>query len=307
MSVTEYITNELYRDLSTRNPSRQIGRACLEWASIVAAAALCLTFWNPLVYIITIMWIGCRQHALLILAHDCMHSTFHRNRRFGDLYADLLLLWPIVFSIHSARKIHLAHHANTNKPGDPDWERNRPDRLAHSSGLWATLLMFAGLSNDKKEVAILDWFKNPEAGNKSLGAYSLIRLGYYLLALLLIVYFSLFEEFLLFWIVPWCTWFLVTLRLRGLLEHWGVSNKNSLNNTRSTMTNWFGRWFLIPGNINYHVEHHLYPAIPYFNLPKLQKILLQNKEFEQEAHISYGYFSSVKELFDFPKSQQKSS
>ena len=46
---------------------------------------------------------------------------------------------------------------------------------------------------------------------------------------------------------------------------------NQLHNTRTVESNFFIRWLL--WETNYHCEHHAYPAVPFYNLPKLHTLL----------------------------------
>ena len=41
---------------------------------------------------------------------------------------------------------------------------------------------------------------------------------------------------------------------------------------------------LFPHHVNYHLEHHLYPAVPHYHLPRLHR-LLQDKEALGEAEV----------------------
>ena len=34
-----------------------------------------------------------------------------------------------------------------------------------------------------------------------------------------------------------------------------------------------GRALLFPHHVNYHLEHHLYPAVPHYHLPQLHRLL----------------------------------
>ena len=46
---------------------------------------------------------------------------------------------------------------------------------------------------------------------------------------------------------------------------------NQLHNTRTVESNFIIRWLL--WETNFHCEHHAYPAVPFYNLPKLHKLL----------------------------------
>lgn len=53
-------------------------------------------------------------------------------------------------------------------------------------------------------------------------------------------------------------------------------------------------------NMNYHVEHHMYPAIPYYNLPKLRKAI------ESDMPVApKGLVATWKQIFDTLKHQKK--
>ena len=54
-----------------------------------------------------------------------------------------------------------------------------------------------------------------------------------------------------------------------ILQHaeTAVNSPSILETTRSFHTNWLGRALYM--NMNYHVEHHLYPNVPFFALPTL--------------------------------------
>jgi len=36
-----------------------------------------------------------------------------------------------------------------------------------------------------------------------------------------------------------------------------------------------GRALLFPHHVNYHLEHHLYPAVPHYRLPRLHQLLVE--------------------------------
>lgn len=46
-------------------------------------------------------------------------------------------------------------------------------------------------------------------------------------------------------------------------------------------------------NMNYHVEHHMYPSVPFYNLPHLSALLRQRVPF---SHLSYGYRAAMREI-----------
>jgi fatty acid desaturase len=66
-----------------------------------------------------------------------------------------------------------------------------------------------------------------------------------------------------------CWHFIMT----GLLQHGGLAENvvDHRLNTRTVYMNPVSRW--IYWNMNYHVEHHMFPMVPYYNLPKLHDLI----------------------------------
>lgn len=61
--------------------------------------------------------------------------------------------------------------------------------------------------------------------------------------------------------------------MTGLLQHGGLDENVSdfRLNTRTVYMNPISRFIYL--NMNYHLEHHMFPAVPYYNLPALHEIL----------------------------------
>jgi fatty acid desaturase len=83
------------------------------------------------------------------------------------------------------------------------------------------------------------------------------------------------------WVVPLLTVLQPVLRLRAVFEHGAVDDLGSpltaarTNRTWGSPANWAGRLVLFPHHVNYHLEHHLYPAVPHYHLPAVHRLLLE--------------------------------
>jgi fatty acid desaturase len=66
-----------------------------------------------------------------------------------------------------------------------------------------------------------------------------------------------------------CWHFIMT----GLLQHGGLAENvvDHRLNTRTVYMNPVSRWLY--WNMNYHVEHHMFPMVPYYNLPRLHELI----------------------------------
>ncbi|WP_421748798.1 fatty acid desaturase [Cognatishimia sp.] len=61
--------------------------------------------------------------------------------------------------------------------------------------------------------------------------------------------------------------------LTGVLQHVGLAENVTDHrlNTRTVLMNPFSRFIYL--NMNYHLEHHMFTMVPYYNLPKLHELL----------------------------------
>ncbi len=80
------------------------------------------------------------------------------------------------------------------------------------------------------------------------------------------------------WLVPLLTVLQPILRLRAICEHGAVHDFSSpltaaRTNRGGGLANALGRALLFPHHVNYHLEHHLYPAVPHYRLPRLHRLL----------------------------------
>ena len=82
--------------------------------------------------------------------------------------------------------------------------------------------------------------------------------------------------------------------IRSVAEHFGeLGYDHLLSSTRTIHANPLERFFLAPHNVSYHLEHHLYPGVPFYNLPALHQMLMEEEEYEEKAHITLGYWNGL--------------
>jgi len=80
--------------------------------------------------------------------------------------------------------------------------------------------------------------------------------------------------YVVLWVLPAVTLLQAILRVRAILEHGAPAGYDSpLQAARTHHCGPLGRFFLFPHHVGYHVEHHLYPAVPHYHLPRLHALL----------------------------------
>jgi fatty acid desaturase len=110
-------------------------------------------------------------------------------------------------------------------------------------------------------------------------------------------YWQLWPLLLKYWIVPVMTSLAFILYVRSLAEHHGgamIWDGDMLRGSRHLDATWWEKFLLAPHNVHYHVDHHLYPSVPYYNLSRLHAQLLAQPEYIARAHITDGYCTGLR-------------
>lgn len=285
--------------LSKTKPYLHAFAILFDWTMIVAAIYLCLQFFNPATYLLAIIIIGARMHALAILMHDATHFRFLKNRKWNDLLTNCTSMYFIFFSIEQYRQNHLAHHSHLNTEEDPDWfskigveEFQFPKtKRAFLMTLFSYLILYKGIRDALWFLKRFGATKKKKSPDKKT---NWVKPLFYLLLFGTITVLGIWKYFLLFWIVPYFSTFFMFQYIRSVAEHFGdLAYDHLLTSTRSVKTNWIERFFFAPHNVGYHLEHHLYPGVPFYNLPKLHQLLMKEENYNSKAHLTQGYMTGL--------------
>lgn len=142
-----------------------------------------------------------------------------------------------------------------------------------------------------------DWFFRSDLKPVySAKATSVMRLGW-LTALQTVLAGSYFLTgfewgvyFWLFWVTPLFTSFPYYMLLRDLYQH-ANADDGKLTNSRVIFCNPVMRWAMFIYGQDIHLTHHLYPAVPHYNLPSLHKLLVENnREYADHVVECHGMF-----------------
>jgi fatty acid desaturase len=297
INVPVKLTKEELRELSAVNPwlaSLHIGA---EWALIAATIYLCQRFWHPMLYVLAVAFIGSRQHALLILMHDGVHYRLLRNRTLNDWVSEVLLAWPHLVSARAYRKNHFAHHRYLNTEQDPDLKRREGDPawVFPQPAPNLARLLFRDVSG-LNAILLLKLAASLLSGDTVSTSFLVLRYGFYAAALGTIVYAGALKGFALYWLIPLFTWLVMIMRVRSIAEHHAIEGKDpAYPQTRTTHPALLERIFLAPKNVNYHIEHHFFPSVPFYRLPKLHAVLLSKPGYREGAHMTNTYWGVLGE------------
>jgi fatty acid desaturase len=208
------------------------------------------------------MWAGALGntiflYALYTVVHEAVHSNIssrRKNLRWIDPVAGIIACAPLWLNYHQHKRQHMAHHAHTNEEADPD---------IYARG------SFLGWIFLRLPVALLNYF-NPVQQYRDCQRFNCTRREYIYTALsfsahALIVLGLLaagyWREVLFLWLVPWWIGQTAMLTFFTWTPHHDHHETGRYRNTRVSLFPFAN--FLLQGQ-NYHLVHHMMPAIPYY-------------------------------------------
>lgn len=290
----------IVRDASRLEVWRGLGALVFDWAVIVSAIATAIHFPYVVVWLVAAVIVAGRQHAFLVLMHEASHYRLVHSRKWNDRISDWLLAWPLLINTRGFRADHLPHHLNLFTEKDPEWTRKRvrPDYQFPVSRLRFFMILakdVLGLSIFKMCMLLANFSGAQQKENMQQDEPAwrtiLVRTVYYAVCAAVIVYFNLVVPVLLLWFLPAFTLLFAILRVRNVAEHSGCAEENDLNMARNMLKpTLMERATVAPHNVNYHLVHHLYPSVPFYNLPRVHDALMSIPEYNERALNIDTYF-----------------
>lgn len=270
------------RSLSQLKPSRTIVAFVFDWSVIAGAVTLTeLNFSVPL-YVVAVLIVASRQHALLVLMHEGSHQRILKNARWNDLISDVFAAFPLLVGTDEYRKHHLQHHRHLNTDQDPDWVRKAKQpvwQFPRAKTLIYKDAFAAFVRGGPEWLQIGRYFSRPRAS----------RFVFWAVALGAIAFTGSFTLVALYWFVPLLAVFPTVQRIRSIAEHFGLPRSNDLDSSRNVLAPAAELFFFGPHGVNYHLDHHLFPSVPFYNLKKLNAALMDIPEYRDGAHQNTSY------------------
>ena len=305
--IADFLSAAEIADLNTPRIGRTLLDAASIWGGIFGCLALAILYSNPLLLMLCFIVIASRQLALTHLVHDASHYRLTKNKILNDWISDVLFAAPVLISTQQYRAQHLPHHRNLGDSQlDTDqraWYSIRGWHFLRRSVLillgWEALLTFLSYSNTSQ---------NGDS-SKNSGLIRRLTLVFITNGFIFLYCWLLGNPWMFFamWVFPMFTLTMYLLTLRVIAEHQTVAyarlGKDEFRMdieyplTRTLRSGFWGRFFLGSCNFNYHHEHHLAPAVPYSNLPRLHCLLVERGYYNRYPEaLSSGYFSTLRKL-----------
>lgn len=219
-------------------------------------------------------------NAFYLLSHEGHHHLLFRGRAANHA-ANILLCVPLLHAPSAYCVLHELHHRFLGGPGDPDEYRNYTgDPRVRWALQWVRLTI--GTLVYMPLIPVVAWRRSNGADRRRIaleyagmtGAWALIFVAVPLRTLLQV------------WLIPGVLVGYISA-VRALAQHALTDPADPLLASRSVRSNRIVSFLLL--NENYHLEHHLFPEVPSYNLPRLHALLRARVPHSVEAR-SYSRF-----------------
>jgi fatty acid desaturase len=265
------------KELMQRSDAPAIRDTIIWLAAIVLSAAGSIYFWGswwcvPFLVVYGVLY-GSSSDSRW---HECGHGTAFRTRWMNDVIYEFASFMILRNSV-TWRWSHARHHTDTIIVGrDVEISVPRPPKP------WRVALVFIGLPDAVTSMAALlrNAFGHLSPAEKNfipeMEQGRAVRVARWHIA----VYVGTIAVAL--YVQSWLPVVMIGLPrlygawhgiLTGLLQHAGLADNVTDHrlNTRTVLINPVSRF--IYWNMNYHVEHHMFPMVPYHALPKLHAMI----------------------------------
>lgn len=262
------------------------------YAAMVALAYLggrASNWWGALPAIIVIA--GLQNH-LLILLHEGAHWLLHPDKKLNDLIADIFCAIPFFTLEKNYRMFHLTHHKFASSPErDPEvsFYRDQGYFYAKRDGLSVFKMLALDLLGPHLVVftrSMNKWLEEcrqkgqlegPSGRDRMLNVVIWGGIG------TASILYGFWMEVLVFWILPQVTFLFFFLKLHGYGEHTGATGPTEFERTWVHDFHPVENFFIYPICSGFHLEHHLFPRVPWYHMKQFRRQLMDNPEYRERS------------------------
>lgn len=284
MSTTSPILNrpgggmlsaEQVRDLASLRRIDLVGNyayLALTWTVIVAAITVAGIWTHWWTVVLAFVVVSTQQQVLLNIEHDCIHASFTRDKKRDQLLGIVFCASPAGSPWHATRARHLAHHRFITSENDPDLplhttaDKASKLQLVRYFGLgllggYALMVLLKGSPSTVGRAQKIRDLRNLVIAQSVLWAACWLAFDWW--------------TYLALWVLPLITLTTVCHLVRSFIEHAVLTEERPEHDNLmvSISSNPVELAFIAPFNMNYHAEHHMYPAVPARKLPAVRAAL----------------------------------
>jgi fatty acid desaturase len=279
------ISRDEMRELHRKQPARHLLVAARQFAILGVATWALISVSNPLIWIPLAVVQGFTIFNFTVLLHEVVHHTvFERRHPGAERTLGLLYAIPSGISASQFTRWHLDHHAELGSAEDDPKRHHLSPKI---NARWYKLLYCTPalfpiyFRAARRESAGYD-----TSLQRAIAVERRVSMLFHLSALAIVWYAFGFYAALRTSIVPVFFVFPIAFTLNRLGQHYDIDPADPAKWGTLMKGHWF--WDFAFLNSNYHLEHHYFPGIPFYNLPRVQQALAAFYQRKQMRWRTYG-------------------
>jgi fatty acid desaturase len=277
------LRDELYRRHDLRNAFNVVS----VWVQSFGLVALALALHHPVAWVAAFLLMGRSFSLLAILGHEAAHRLLFTNRKVNDWVGTWLLGAPGFVPLDAYRRGHMAHHKDEFGPNEPDMNLYVGYPITRSSWRRKLARDAVGISGWKNLKLLLNALRKPSSRPVAMR-----------IVMAQVAIFAAFTAagyplaWPLLWFAPWMTGWRVINRLRSVAEHGGAERSPDRRvTTHHIAQSWPARFWIVPFNTGWHLAHHVDIGVPFQNLPRLHRELVDAgwvvPDYEYRSYLDF--------------------
>lgn len=288
---------ENLKKLSEKRPFVHFFYSLRQWFFLILSTYFLIRTENIFLILFFSSFSGLAIFNFLTLLHEALHNLIFKKKRpfLNNLMANLYSL-PTTISPTQFTRWHLDHHAQLgSEMEDPKRDKLAPKKNSRLLKIlyFTPALFFIYFQAQRKENK-----KYPEDIQYKIKKERLIFIFIHLIFIFILLHFGNFSIFFKAYFLPLFIFFPIFFGVNRMGQHYARSSDEPLGWTTFIPGSFF--WDFLFLKSNYHLEHHLFPMVPFYNLKKLQNLLLNY--YKRKNLIPYN-FMELFYLFIFKNRQ----
>ena len=272
------------RELHRKRPLLHAAIALANFAALIGSAIAIVQldrwyFWLPFAFVAGFAVFNCT-----VLLHEVVHrAVLEKSSERGYRILGLLYAVPSGISSSQFTRWHLDHHAGL---GSYEEDPKRHYLSPKINARWLKVLYFTPalfpiyFRAAAKETAAYE----PELRTR-IQRERLAIIAFHLSILGLTAWLGGWAIAWKLYMVPVFFVFPIAFALNRLGQHYDIDPTDPAKWSTLVKGSWF--WDPVFLYSNYHLEHHYFPGVPFYNLPRLQKLL--GPFYEKRGIVAHSY------------------
>lgn len=293
------LSPERVRELSRLRPGRAVGDALACWTLILASFAAVAIWPSGWAVALALPVIGTRYYGLFLIGHDGLHRRVFPKASHNDLFCDLLIFGPIGAITRLNNRNHIDHHLHLATAADPDRHRHGCFNKTRPVELIGFLTGATSVAHSIRNVFLKREPAEPQqravapGGRRYTGRDLAILVGWQAALIGGLTACIGPWAWPVLWLLPVYVFTFLGDNARSFAEHSHPEPDEAADRHRliSFTSNAFERCLFAPMHMNFHAAHHLWPSIPYYNLPAAERemrALPGSEEIEvRRSYVAY--------------------